>query len=691
MQVGPGAVARAAHRRYLFAFFDLLAVGRQQVRTVCKAHPPPLAVVHHDGVAPAPVGPHLHHRAVHDRVEGGPGRRADVQPPVELGARPGGVLPVAEGAGDTPHPVIAQGIAKELMPAQAVQVHLVHLPLARPVQNGAHHCLEVAGAQHRVEDVPVVFVLLAVLVGVAAHLHLLDELEVVNLGKEVPQHPLHVAELEVLVHGAQKGDELEGVVADGVQVETVLVIPRMVPLHVVDLLLQVRLHLGPLEVRAADVHVLRLVAGDEHAGKRPGEHGAAGGHAGPQQHQHPHHQGRQGQDALVGRHKAAHHFCRVAHQTGGPLGVGRALAGLPRRLGVLPLDAPFLELPLDGALLQLRVVPDRRAIEKIDVGLAALPLQPAHRPIRAVLGVAVDKAGGLRRQGLRRELGLVSRLGPHVLALHLPQLGVDLQIQRPASAQRRPAHGAAVAPGPLLSLEVQPGLDLAGPGVKLLAQLGEALILGQVGAGLGELFAQHLGPLFRRLGPLLRGEVQAALFGRLGPLVGVGPLLHSDAPLRRRHFIQLGGHHLVELGVVGELVNEGNDFVPEEQQPLALGAVGDVLQLPGGDAQALGQDAPVPCGLVEHEDEVAVFQDVLDLRRRQQVLHILGQAGGDAAELAETLVNLGGVGRRLRLPQKKMKFVQVQPGGLADGAVVGRAAPHIVLDRQHPRLFEVGG
>ena len=46
----------------------------------------------------------------------------------------------------------------------------------------------------------------------------------------------------------------------------------------------------------------------------------------------------------------------------------------------------------------------------------------------------------------------------------------------------------------------------------------------------------------------------------------------------------------------------------------------------GADIQLLGENLPVPGGLVEHEDKVAVLKDVLNFPRSQQILDILRNA-----------------------------------------------------------------
>ena len=96
-----------------------------------------------------------------------------------------------------------------------------------------------------------------------------------------------------------------------------------------------------------------------------------------------------------------------------------------------------------------------------------------------------------------------------------------------------------------------------------------------------------------------------------------------------------GGHDLVEPGVLREPVYKGNDGIPVEQQAFPLAGMGHIGQLAGRDAQMLGKDLTVSRRLVEHVDEIGVFKDVFNLPGGQQILHVLGDARGDAAPLAE--------------------------------------------------------
>ena len=67
------------------------------------------------------------------------------------------------------------------------------------------------------------------------------------------------------------------------------------------------------------------------------------------------------------------------------------------------------------------------------------------------------------------------------------------------------------------------------------------------------------------------------------------------------------------------------------------------------DIELLCQDLPVAGRLVEHIDEVGVLEDVLYFPGRKQVLHVLGDAGRDAAPFTEPLPDLDTVGGGLFL------------------------------------------
>ena len=89
------------------------------------------------------------------------------------------------------------------------------------------------------------------------------------------------------------------------------------------------------------------------------------------------------------------------------------------------------------------------------------------------------------------------------------------------------------------------------------------------------------------------------------------------------HLAGLGGEQFIKLGILREVIREGQDHIVEEQQPVARFGVGHIGKLLRRDAQPLRQNLAVAGGLVEHIDEVAVLQDVLDLRVGEQVLGVL--------------------------------------------------------------------
>ena len=93
-------------------------------------------------------------------------------------------------------------------------------------------------------------------------------------------------------------------------------------------------------------------------------------------------------------------------------------------------------------------------------------------------------------------------------------------------------------------------------------------------------------------------------------------------------------------GVSGRQVHKGQDDVAIKQQPFAFAGVGHIAELMGRDVELLCQDLPVARGLVQHEDEVRIFKNIRHLVGSQQVLDVLGDPGGSAAPLAETLPDL---------------------------------------------------
>jgi hypothetical protein len=91
------------------------------------------------------------------------------------------------------------------------------------------------------------------------------------------------------------------------------------------------------------------------------------------------------------------------------------------------------------------------------------------------------------------------------------------------------------------------------------------------------------------------------------------------------------------------------------------------------------QYRPVARRLVQHEDKVTVFKDILDFGACQQVFDVLGQGCRDAAPFPKPLPYLHGVGGGLFLFQEKMKFVLIEPCRFTFRPVFGHAAPYLIL------------
>ena len=83
--------------------------------------------------------------------------------------------------------------------------------------------------------------------------------------------------------------------------------------------------------------------------------------------------------------------------------------------------------------------------------------------------------------------------------------------------------------------------------------------------------------------------------------------------------------------------------------PLTVGHVGELV---GADVELLGKDFPISRRLIEHIDEVRIFQYVGDFRACQKVLAVLRDAGGDAAPFSEPFPNLHAPTRQLAFQQK---------------------------------------
>src|SRR5699024_6754242 len=105
------------------------------------------------------------------------------------------------------------------------------------------------------------------------------------------------------------------------------------------------------------------------------------------------------------------------------------------------------------------------------------------------------------------------------------------------------------------------------------------------------------------------------------------------------HLAGLGGEQFIKLGILREIIRKRQDDIVEEQQPVARLGVGHIGKLFGRNIQPLRQYLPVARRLVEHINEVAVLQNVFDLRGGKQVFGVLGRSGRDAAPLSDPFPN----------------------------------------------------
>lgn len=126
-----------------------------------------------------------------------------------------------------------------------------------------------------------------------------------------------------------------------------------------------------------------------------------------------------------------------------------------------------------------------------------------------------------------------------------------------------------------------------------------------------------------------------------------------------------------------------DDGVPIEQQPFAGIGVGHIGQLVGRNAQLLGKNLPISCRLIQHTDIVRVLKNVLHFSGCQQILDVLGNAGGNTAPFSKALPDFYRVGCGLFLFQQQMEFVNVVPCGFPCFPVQGDPVPYLVLDDQH--------
>ena len=69
----------------------------------------------------------------------------------------------------------------------------------------------------------------------------------------------------------------------------------------------------------------------------------------------------------------------------------------------------------------------------------------------------------------------------------------------------------------------------------------------------------------------------------------------------------------------------------------------------GRNIELLCENLPVSRCLIQHDDHVRIFKNILDFTGRKKVFHVLGQPRGNTAPLAETLPDLHGISGGLLL------------------------------------------
>ena len=155
------------------------------------------------------------------------------------------------------------------------------------------------------------------------------------------------------------------------------------------------------------------------------------------------------------------------------------------------------------------------------------------------------------------------------------------------------------------------------------------------------------------------------------------------------NLIRFGRHDLIEFGISGEVIGEGNDGIAIKEQALTFPAVGDIGQLIFGNVEVLGENLLIATGLIEHIDEIRVIENILNLPGSQKVFHILGNGGWNTTPFAEAFPDLHGICRGLLFPQHQVKLILIKPGCLPGCPVAGNPVPDLILNHQHAQFLEL--
>ena len=167
-------------------------------------------------------------------------------------------------------------------------------------------------------------------------------------------------------------------------------------------------------------------------------------------------------------------------------------------------------------------------------------------------------------------------------------------------------------------------------------------------------------------------------------IVGI-TLLYTNS-----YFPRFRRHHLIQPRLFVKVVEEREDGVAIHNQPFTLAGMRHIGELVWRNVEEFGENCAVARGLVQQQNEVAVFKDVLGLLRVEQVFHVLRDRRRDAAPLAEALPNLRAVGGGDFVLEQQMKLVDVVARRPLLRAVSGHAPPNMILNDVHGERLELG-
>ena len=161
-------------------------------------------------------------------------------------------------------------------------------------------------------------------------------------------------------------------------------------------------------------------------------------------------------------------------------------------------------------------------------------------------------------------------------------------------------------------------------------------------------------------------------------------LLKPDKSHRADGFTRFGRHELIQLGVPGEAVFEGDDIAGAANQPATCGHIGDVPELGVGNMQQLRQFRAIRRTLVEHHQKFRVCQHHARGFRMQQFLYVLRQTRHEAVVLANAFPQAVKEITAVRIAEEKVELVCKHPGGLAPFPVLDDPVENRIERDQHP-------